>query len=154
MVEMLRVGRLPPDGDRGGVRRPEVIDSVDKHISVEQVFKAADIVIGSGMVPMFTFQIGSPFDTAESLEKTHQTAARLRDKGATTFFSVMTPYPGTPLKERANELGIRIHAHGWEEFRTSNPLYDTRRLDRESIRRALFLEAEAAELGTGRDDGC
>lgn len=127
-------------GDQG------VIDAVDKHITVQQVFDAADLVLGGGLIPMFTFQIGSPFDTATSLEKTHQTAARLRAKGATTFFSVMTPYPGTPLRERAGELGIDIHARGWEEFRTSNPLYDTRHLDRQTFRRALFREAEATSV--------
>jgi radical SAM superfamily enzyme YgiQ (UPF0313 family) len=118
----------------------EIIDALKKHITLEQVHRAADIVLGAGMQPMFTFQIGSPFETADSLEKTHQIAADLRSKGAITFFSVMTPYPGTPFAERAAELGVAIREKDWREFRTSNPICDMRHLDRNSVRKALYRE--------------
>jgi radical SAM superfamily enzyme YgiQ (UPF0313 family) len=89
---------------------------------------------------MFTFQIGSPFETDESLEATHNLAAELRDKGAITFFSIMTPYPGTPLALRASEYGIQIHANDWREYRTSNPVFDGQNLDRNRFREALYRE--------------
>ncbi len=118
----------------------EIIEALKKHITLEQVFRAADLVLGAGMQPMFTFQIGSPFETAASLEKTHQLAADLRSKGAITFFSVMTPYPGTPFAERAEELGVVIRAKDWREFRTSNPICDMRYLNCNSLRQALYRE--------------
>ena len=118
----------------------EVIEELKKHITLEQVFRAAEIVLGVGLMPMFTFQIGSPFDTAASLEKTHEVAAHLRSKGAITFFSVMTPYPGTPFAERAEELGVVIRAQDWREYRTSNPICDMRFVDQNSLRKALYRE--------------
>ena len=126
-------------GVESGVQ--EIIDKLEKHIEVEQVARAADIVLAAGITPMFTFQIGSPFETPESLEQTHRLAASLRAKGAVTFFSTMTPFPGTPLVERAEKLGVRIHASAWSEYRTSNPIYDTPHMDRNSFRRALFRES-------------
>lgn len=119
----------------------KIIDAMQKHITLEQVLQAADIVLGAGLQPMFTFQFGSPFDTVASIEKAHQLAARLRSKGAITFFSIMTPYPGTPLAERVEEFSISIRAKNCSEYRTSNPVYDTGHLDRASFRRALYRES-------------
>jgi radical SAM superfamily enzyme YgiQ (UPF0313 family) len=119
----------------------EIIDLVKKHIKVEQVERAADIVLGAGITPMFTFQIGSPFETPESLQKTHDLAAKLRGRGAMTFFSTMTPYPGTPLAAQADSLGIRIRTSDWTDYRTSNPVYDTPKMTRNEFRKALYRES-------------
>jgi anaerobic magnesium-protoporphyrin IX monomethyl ester cyclase len=126
-------------GVESGVQ--EIIDKLEKHIQVEDVARAADIVLGAGIRPMFTFQIGSPFETPDSLERTHRLATDLRAKGAITFFSTMTPFPGTPLATRGHELGIRIEAKHWSEYRTSNPIYDTAHMGRNDFRRALFRES-------------
>lgn len=117
-----------------------LIDAYQKHITLDQVYRAADIVLGAGLRPMYTFQIGSPFETEASLEATHNLAAELRAKGAITFFSIMTPYPGTPLALKAQEFGIQIQARDWREYRTSNPVYDARQLDRNQFRQALYRE--------------
>lgn len=118
----------------------QLINAFKKDITLEHVREAARIVLSAGLRPMFTFQIGSPFETDSSLEETHQLAAELRAQGAITFFSIMTPYPGTPLALRAKALGIQIHAKDWSEYRTSNPVFDSQYLDRNSFRRALCRE--------------
>jgi radical SAM superfamily enzyme YgiQ (UPF0313 family) len=117
------------------------IDAMEKKIKLESVFDAVEIVAGAGIRPMFTFQIGSPYDTPGTIQQTHELAAYLRSKGALTFFSIMTPYPGTPLALNAGQLGITIHARSWQEYRTSNPVYDTRYATRDTFRKALYLES-------------
>lgn len=119
----------------------EVINSMNKHISVSDVLRATDIVVGARIQPMFTFQIGSPFDRPESVAKTQALAAQVRAKGAIAFVSIMTPFPGTPLADRAQEFGIHIHDVPWSEYRTSNPITDTLHLKRQDFRRALYEEA-------------
>lgn len=121
----------------------QVIEQLRKGIELSQVRRAADITLGQGITPMFTFQVGSPFDTPETLEATHRLAAELRAKGAITFFSIMTPFPGTPLAEHANELGVSIHARSWRDYRTSNPITDTSHLSHNDLRRALYRETVA-----------
>lgn len=133
----------------------EIIEAFDKNITLEQVRRAAEIVLTAGLRPMFTFQIGSPFETPESLAQTRQLAAELRSKGGMTFFSIMTPYPGTILARKAQELGIRIHATKWQEYRTSNPVYDTTYMGRNDFRGALYAEIIAqmspeTAFGAGR----
>ena len=116
------------------------ITAFKKNITLEQVHNAADIVLGAGLHPMFTFQIGAPSETQETLNETHRLAVALRKKGAITFFSIMTPYPGTPLVKNAKELGIHIRSQNWGDYRTSNPIYDTSHLNRNDIRQALYRE--------------
>ncbi len=127
----------------------DLIDAYKKQISLDHVHRAADIVVGAGLRPMFTFQIGSPFETEETLRATHDLARDLRAKGAITFFSAMTPYPGTILARHAKDLGIHIHARDWSEYRTSNPVYDGKHLDRNRFRQALYREvADAYQPGS------
>nr|WP_246325467.1 radical SAM protein [Dissulfurirhabdus thermomarina] len=121
----------------------EVIEQLRKGITLDQVRRAAEITLGQGLTPMFTFQVGAPFDTPETLEATHRLAAELRAKGAVTFFSIMTPFPGTPLALEAEALGVRIHARAWRDYRTSNPISETRCLSRNDLRRALYRETLA-----------
>lgn len=117
------------------------INAYEKKITLDQVLNAADIVIGAGLRPMFTFQIGSPQDTQESILETQNLAARLRAKGGFTFFSVMTPYPGTNLAERQQEYGISIETKDWRQYRTSNPVFCTQNANRNDFRKALYLES-------------
>lgn len=118
----------------------EIIDLCQKGIALEDVRRAADITLNSGIRPMFTFQIGSPYETAKSLSATLDLAEQLRRMGAITLFSVMTPFPGTPMLRDMEQLGLKVHADSWYDYRTSNPVYDTRQLTRNDFRKALYSE--------------
>lgn len=133
----------------------EIINALKKKITLEQVISAAEIVTQAGLRPMFTFQIGSPFETEDSLRRTNDLAAYLRTKGAITFFSIMTPFPGTPLRARAQKLGIDIRSNDWREYRTSNPVYDTQSLDRNRLRQALYeqIRMQIADVLNSENNG-
>ena len=119
-----------------------VLDSLRKRIRIDQVRRAADIILNLGMQPMFTFQVGHPADTLESIEATLDLAQELRNMGAGTYLAVTTPYPGSPLMIDREKYGIRIEAEDWEEYRWSNPTYSTCNFNRNDIRRAVYRDAE------------
>lgn len=125
-------------GVESGVQKN--IDAFEKKITLEHVHQAAEIVVGAGLRPMFTFQIGSPYDTPETIMETQNLAADLRAKGGMTFFSIMTPYPGTILAEKAQKYGIDIQTRDWRQYRTSNPVFNTPYANRNDFRKALYLE--------------
>jgi radical SAM superfamily enzyme YgiQ (UPF0313 family) len=126
------------------------INQLEKGIAIEQVHKAADIVLGQGLTPMFTFQFGSPFDSEDSMIATQQLTADLRAKGAMILISIMVPFPGTKIAHKAEEYGIQIKSRDWSEFRASNPTYNTRYLKRNDIRKA-FCREYLAETAPGAD---
>jgi anaerobic magnesium-protoporphyrin IX monomethyl ester cyclase len=143
LVEMLRAAGCYSIEIGVESAEQEVTDAMMKFIRVDEVVEAAEIVLGYGLLPLFTFQIGSPFDTAATVKKTRDLAAKLRRMGATTLFSVMTPFPGTPLAKKAEEFGLKIYAKDWYDYRISNPVYDTPFLDRDKIRSAFYSESVA-----------
>lgn len=131
----------------------DVIDTMKKRIKIEQVLNAADVILGLGMQPMFTFQVGHPDDTPASIEMTLKMIETLRDRGAGTYLSVTTPYPGTPLfVDRGSKYKFKWETDSWEDFRMSNPTYSTANFTTNDIRQAIFREARSlrAALAQGK----
>ena len=120
---------------------PGVINGINKHITLEQVYRATDIIMNLGMQPMFTFQVGHPQDTLSSIEATLQLAKNVQEMGAGAYLSVTTPYPGAPMMIDREKYGMRLETTDWEEFRWSNPTYSTPYLSRNDIRKAIFRGA-------------
>ncbi|QAS80891.1 B12-binding domain-containing radical SAM protein (plasmid) [Rhizobium acidisoli] len=120
-----------------------VIDNMKKHIKIDQVRRAADIILNLGMQPMFTFQVGHPDDTPKSMEATIKLMREMREQGAGTYLSITTPYPGTPLYLGLEKYGVTLETQDWEDYRWSNPTYSTKNFKRDYLRRAVFEEAQA-----------
>jgi anaerobic magnesium-protoporphyrin IX monomethyl ester cyclase len=118
-----------------------VIDAIKKQIRIEQVYRAADTILNLGMQPMFTFQVGHPADTLETIEETLDLAQALRNRGAGTYLAITTPYPGSPLMIERDKHGIRMETEDWEDFRWSNPTYSTANFTRNDVRRAIYRDA-------------
>ncbi len=119
-----------------------VIENMKKHIKIEQVRRAAEIILHFGMQPMFTFQVGHPDDTPQSIEATLKLMNEMREIGAGTYLSITTPYPGTPLYLGLEKYGVELETKDWEDFRWSNPTYSTKNFDRNLLRKAVYNEAK------------
>jgi len=118
-----------------------VIDTMKKRIKIEQVRRAADVILNLGMQPMFTFQVGHPDDTLQTIEATLDLITELRSMGAGSYLSITTPYPGTPLLIDREKYQVKMETWNWEEFRMSNPTYSTANFTRNDLRLAVYREA-------------
>ncbi|MEW8228620.1 MAG: radical SAM protein [Candidatus Thiodiazotropha endolucinida] len=119
----------------------DVIGTMKKHIKIEQVKRSCDIILNLGMQPMFTFQVGHPDDTLQSIQATLDLIEDLRNMGAGTYLSITTPYPGTPLYLYLEKYGVTLETQDWEDFRWSNPTYSSAAFNRNDLRKALYFEA-------------
>ncbi|MEN8261000.1 MAG: radical SAM protein [Pseudomonadota bacterium] len=122
-----------------------VIDTMKKRIKLEQVYRAADIIQNLGMQPMFTFQVGHPDDTQETIEATLRLAEELRNRGAGTYLGITTPYPGTPLMLDREKYKLHLETQDWEDFRWTNPTYSTANFSRNDLRKAVYRDAVAVQ---------
>jgi anaerobic magnesium-protoporphyrin IX monomethyl ester cyclase len=118
-----------------------VIDTMKKRITIEQVKRAADIILNLGMQPMFTFQVGHPDDTLDTIEATLNLMNEMRNIGAGTYLSITTPYPGTPLYVNREKYGIQLETSNWEDWCWSSPTYSTKNFSRNDLRKAVFRDA-------------
>lgn len=81
-----------------------VLDTIRKHITIEQIKKAVRMTSDAGINPCGFFIIGSPSETRESLRATIKLALELPLDEA--HFSFMTPFPGSEIYHRAAEYGL------------------------------------------------
>jgi radical SAM superfamily enzyme YgiQ (UPF0313 family) len=74
---------------------PEIINTLSKDITLEQVEKAVHASSEVGLQTIGYFMIGSPGESPETISQTIQFAKKLKLDFAQ--FSVTTPFPGTEL---------------------------------------------------------
>ena len=96
-------------------------DIVNKSEKQEHFINAAKILASRGIKPQYYFIIGFPGESKEQRNETYDFADMLSEIHggymSVSFFS-FTPYPGTPLFEKAKEEGIEVPntLDGWSDF--------------------------------------
>jgi radical SAM superfamily enzyme YgiQ (UPF0313 family) len=78
--------------------------------------------------------IGQPFDTKESVADSVNLALELQSYGARVLFSITTPFPGTYMYNRHEELKLKFVETNFDYFNTVYPVYDTDFLSADDIR--------------------
>ena len=115
---------------------PEMLSTIDKGISLEQVEQAVRLSREAGLQVIGYFMIGSPGESPQTIRQTIQFAKRLKLDFAQ--FAVTTPFPGTKLYERylIERKGAVIP---WESFVYAGsggavtPVFESNLLSREDI---------------------
>jgi anaerobic magnesium-protoporphyrin IX monomethyl ester cyclase len=81
----------------------KILDAMDKGTTVEQIYKATQLLKANGIHPSFFIQFGYPGETKEDIAKTIRMINKLLPYEI--GISVSYPLPGTPFYERVkNEL--------------------------------------------------
>jgi len=83
---------------------------------------------------MASFIIGLPGETEETLQETIQFAMEL---DTTWGFNVLSPFPGTEVREKAAEYGIEILTNDWSKYDANRAVTRTEGAGPEEIADAL-----------------
>jgi radical SAM superfamily enzyme YgiQ (UPF0313 family) len=100
---------------------PTVLKLMNKDFQkVETIYHAAEKCVLAGIRPSFNIIFGFP---GEGERERRETVAFIMDvcrryPGAEFWTNIFTPYPGAPVMQRAEELGIEAPAtmEGWADF--------------------------------------
>ena len=123
----------------------EVLDLIGKGITLSQVRHAVDMTIAAGIKTICNFMFPHPYDTEETVQQQRKLMQELANMGATVGLNLTVPFPGTYYYTHRNELGIKIHAHNWDEFDYNHIVISTRHF---TLERLESLVAEILhELG-------
>ncbi|MFQ6076434.1 MAG: B12-binding domain-containing radical SAM protein [Candidatus Bathyarchaeia archaeon] len=99
-----------------------ILDLCGKGFTVPEVYKTVDMTKRAGIASYGYFMMGYPTETRETIEDTVALARDLVLNHGMDYagFSIVTPYPGTPLYEycRRNDL-LRIT--DWSEYTMLHP---------------------------------
>lgn len=121
IARMARCGcRMMSIGVESGV--PEVLESLHKKLSLEQIHKAVKIMKSVGISYDWFMLLGSGdhFDTPEIIEKNIKFFSKLPGM---ILVSILTPFPGTEVFERLRSEG-RIRHYNWEDYDITHCVYN------------------------------
>ena len=95
----------------------EILDLVKKKSSLEKVKEAMRMTQEVGITALASFIIGLPGETEETLRKTTEFANELHEEfGSLYGFHILSPFPGTEVRDRAEEYGLEILTSDWTKY--------------------------------------
>ncbi len=95
----------------------EILDLVRKGSNLAKVKNAMRMTQAAGISALASFIIGLPGETEASLRQTVAFANELHQEfGSLYGFHVLSPFPGTEVRERAREFGLEILTSDWTRY--------------------------------------
>ncbi len=107
----------------------KILDIVNKGITLDQVRQAVQLCRAAGIKAKGFFIMGHPGETAETLRKSRDFALELPLNDISV--SLMTPFPGSELYDRAAEFGT--FDANWENMNLLNAVFVPHGLTRENL---------------------
>src|SRR5262245_40314134 len=94
-----------------------ILDMVKKKSSLDKVKEAMRMTQDVGITALASFIIGLPGETEETLRKTTEFANELHEEfGSLYGFHILAPFPGTEVRDRAEEYGLEIMTSDWTKY--------------------------------------
>jgi radical SAM superfamily enzyme YgiQ (UPF0313 family) len=133
----------------------KVLDLANKRTTLEKARKAMQLSKDAGISPLGSFILGLPGETRETMEETISFAQSLSIPHG---FHLLSPFPGTAIRERAAEYGIKILTDDWSLYDADHAVTETDALSAaevESFARTFFqnLGAEVEKMKKGTLEG-
>jgi anaerobic magnesium-protoporphyrin IX monomethyl ester cyclase len=104
---------------------PEILKTIKKKITLEKVVEAANLCREVGMDVHFTFILGLPGETPETLKQTAEFGEKLKAIVGSCGFHLLAPFPGTEVRDKSGELGISILTHDWSDYHANRAIVET-----------------------------
>ncbi len=104
---------------------PDILKTIKKKITLEKVVEAANLCREVGMDVHFTFILGLPGETPETLKQTTEFGEKLKAIVGSSGFHLLAPFPGTEVREKSAELGIRILSQDWSDYHANRAIVET-----------------------------
>ena len=125
-----------------------VLEAADKRLDIEHSLQVFAWCRELGIRTKGTFIIGLPGETPASTKRTADFIRRARPDVVTV--NILMPFPGTPVRERAKELGVRVLSHDYGRYDYASPTCATETMSPDDIRRAwVTLQLAAREVVRG-----
>lgn len=118
----------------------EILDTIKKKITLQKVRDAVEMAKEAGIGILASFILGLPGETPETMR---QSLAFAQGLGASYGFHVLSPFPGTEVREKAAEYGIEILTDDWTKYDCNRPVSRTKGAGPEQINALLHEYFEA-----------
>jgi radical SAM superfamily enzyme YgiQ (UPF0313 family) len=108
----------------------EILNTVRKKITLDKCREAIALCNEVGIAPMASYILGLPGESAETIQQTMKFAQSLTPNYG---YHILAPFPGTEVRERKEEYGIRILTDDWDLYDANRSVSDTGLVPHEEI---------------------
>lgn len=112
----------------------QILDIVKKKITLDKIRESVKMAKDAGVNVLASFILGLPGETKETLLQTMEFAQELDTYYG---FHVLAPFPGTEVREKADEYGLEILTSDWAKYDANRPVSRTKGASPEDITDAL-----------------
>ena len=91
----------------------EILDTVKKKTNLSACKEAVEMCYEAGIDPMTSYILGLPGETPETVRQTVDLSKSL---SKCYGYHILAPFPGTEVRERSDEYGIRILTDDWDKY--------------------------------------
>jgi radical SAM superfamily enzyme YgiQ (UPF0313 family) len=109
---------------------PQMLERIKKGITREQVIAAAEMCRRVGIGAQASFILGLPGETPETIRQTVAFGERLQALGVAHGFHLLTPFPGTEVRENLDRYDLKILPAGWSQYHANRAIVETAAVDR------------------------
>jgi radical SAM superfamily enzyme YgiQ (UPF0313 family) len=100
-----------------------ILDLAKKRNTLEKIRRGVAISNEVGICTLSSFILGLPGETKETIRESLEFGKSL---GNWYGFHVLAPYPGTEVRERAEELGLKILHNDWLRYDANQAVSETK----------------------------
>jgi anaerobic magnesium-protoporphyrin IX monomethyl ester cyclase len=104
---------------------PDILKTVKKGITLQQVRHAVRMCRRAQIIPHASFILGLPGETPATIKESIDFAAHLQQEGLSSGFHILAPFPGTEVREKSKELGLRILTSDWSKYDANRAVIET-----------------------------
>jgi radical SAM superfamily enzyme YgiQ (UPF0313 family) len=112
----------------------EILDRVKKKITLKKVKQAVALTKETGMRVVTSFILGLPGETKKTMRQSYDLANRLN---APYSLHVLAPFPGTEVREKAQEYGMTILTDDWSKYDANRVVTTTPGAGAKDVERVL-----------------
>lgn len=124
----------------------DILDRANKRATIESARRAVRLCQEVGIVPFGSFILGLPGETRKTMEESLSFARSLEIPFG---FHLLAPFPGTPIRERAADYGIKILTDDWSLYDADHAVTESAALpavEVEQFARKFFQDLEEKVL--------
>ena len=121
----------------------ELLNSLRKGTHVDRIKTVMTWCRENNIVAVPSFMLGLPLDTEKSINETIAFASSLPCE--VIWFFCLTPFPGTPIFEKASEYGITIKVHDFSKYTMRTPVAHPQNVDFETLQ-TLYVKAITSKI--------
>jgi radical SAM superfamily enzyme YgiQ (UPF0313 family) len=104
---------------------PRILKTIKKGITLDQVEAAVGMCQRAGITPFASFILGLPGETPGTIKETMDFGERLKHRGLAFGFHLLAPFPGTEIREKCDQYGIRILTDDWSRYHANRAIVET-----------------------------